>query len=171
MEVTRLLCIDPGKKAIGFAYSDADRLIACGCIRSKSTDPAIVAAAFYDALVTSIPGFRPDILVAEAMVWRPNDRKSQPNDLLDVTRTTMHVAVALRVAGVRDVEALEWKGNLPKAIHHARLDLALTEDERAIVRLGLASTIETHAKEVLDAVGIWAYYTKRTDRAGRSLRT
>lgn len=169
--MTRLLCIDPGKKAIGFLYSDADRPVACGCIRSKSNDPAIAAAAFYDALVCRIPGFRPDILVAEAMVWRPNDRKSQPNDLLDVTRTTTHVAVACRVGGVRDVEALEWKGNLPKAIHHARIDFALNEAERAIVRLGIASTIETHAKEVLDAVGIWAYYTKRTDRAGRSLRT
>ena len=168
--MTRALYIDPGKKAIGFTYSDADRLVDCGCIRSKSDDPAVVAAAFYDALVCRIPGFRPDILVAEAMFWRPNDRKSQPNDLLDVTRTTMHVAVALRVAGVRDVPALEWKGNLPKSIHHARIDLALTEEEREIVRLGLASTIETHAKEVLDSVGIFAYYTKRTDRAGRSLR-
>ena len=55
--MTRLLCLDPGKKAIGFSYSDADRLVACGCIRSKSTNPAIVAAAFYDALVTSSRSF------------------------------------------------------------------------------------------------------------------
>lgn len=167
--MTRALYIDPGKKAIGFAYSDADRLVACGCVRSKSNDPAIVAFALYDALVSMVSGFRPDLLVAEAMVWRPNDRSSQANDLLDVTRATMHVAVALRVAGVVDVPALDWKGNLPKSIHHARIQLALTGAERAILDRGLATTIGAHEKEVLDAVGIWLYHTKRTDRAGRDL--
>ena len=168
--MTRALFIDSGKHAIGYVYADAI-LVAAGCVRGDPKSPANAGRDVYEQCVTTIPNFRPDLLVAEAMVWRPNDRKSQPNDLLAVTRTTAHVAVACRVGAIRDVPASEWKGNLAKEIHHARIDLCLDEREREIVRLALASTTAGHAKEVLDAVGIWLYYAGRTDRAGRDLRT
>jgi hypothetical protein len=160
------LAIDPGTRALGFALWNPDepRIVACGVSRSESSDATehgetLLRAAMYH------PISRADV---ESMRWRPRDARSQPNDLIDVQTTGI---LAAHYAGARAIimrEPQEWKRNLPKAIHHARIFAALRVDlgEPAIVERACDGA-GTNAKEVLDAVGIALYVAGRIDESGK----
>lgn len=160
------LAIDPGTRNLGFAFwaSDEPRIVACGVSRSESSDATEHAETILR--VGRLPSIaRADV---ESMRWRPRDAASQPNDLLDVQTVgilTAHYAGA-RAIVMRPPQ--EWKRNLPKAIHHARIFAALRAD------LGEPSIVEraceaagANAKEVLDAVGIALYTCGRIDESGK----
>jgi len=112
-------------------------------------------------------------LVIERMRWRPNDASSQPNDLLDVSETATYFAqqIARRTefGWLKLVPAAEWKANLSKAIHHARIAKVLDLGEGVVLSAGVLNVPKTHHKEVLDAVGIGLHALGRTDKAGRLL--
>jgi hypothetical protein len=160
------LAIDPGTRALGFAIWNPDepQIVACGVSRSETASPTehadtILRAALY----RPIP--RADV---ESMRWRPRDARSQPNDLIDVQTVGVLTAhyVGARAIVMRPPQ--EWKRNLPKAIHHARIFAALRADlgEPAIVERAYEAA-GAHAKEVLDAVGIALYVAGRIDESGK----
>ena len=63
-----------------------------------------------------------------------------------------------------------WKSPIPKPIHHVRIRAVLSEKERSILDAAFEETIASHHKEILDAVGIGLFYTKRTRKDGSRAR-
>ena len=160
------LAIDPGTRVLGYAFRSPDdgRIEICGTSRSETARPTEHGETLLRAsLCRPIP--RADV---ESMRWRPRDARSQPNDLIDVQTTGI---LAAHYAGARAIvmrEPQEWKRNLPKAIHHARIFAALRADlgEPDLVARACDGA-GTNAKEVLDAVGIALYVAGRIDESGK----
>lgn len=84
-------------------------------------------------------------------------RKVPANDLIDV-QTVGAVYVTRAAREVRFVRALDWKGNVPKDIHHKRIRKQLDSAETAVLEEALTKAPKGSHKEILDAVGIglWA---------------
>jgi hypothetical protein len=71
-------------------------------------------------------------------------------------------AQAFRATTHLGVKPREWKGQVPKDVHHARLVKTLTPDELAMVE---ASAPPSLRHNVLDAVGIGRYWFDLQRRA------
>ena len=155
--------IDPGTRAVGLAEGDETGLLALRVsVLRDGSEPADLAARHARAL-----GARPhDLIAVESMVWRPNDPRSHPQDLLNVQTTGLLLAHALGARTILPVEPQEWKRNLPKTIHHNRLSSALTPSESLIVSRAV-ETAGQHAKEALDALGLLLFVLGRIDNSGR----
>jgi len=150
-----LLSIDPGVKALGWAlWSDAGILISAGLSRTKERD---LSAAIRDHR-RQVP------LASRSVVERMviDGRAVPPGDLLDVQA----VGVAVASHPLVLVRPCDWKGTIPKTIHHARIMETLSGGEASYVDALLERTPKAHRKEILDALGIGLHHLGRTNRSG-----
>lgn len=157
----QFVSIDSGVKALGWAVlreSEVSYYLAmCGLVQGDSRDEMIRAME----CALGVGNF--ELAVLESMVWRPNDPKSHPNDLIDV-QTTGCLCAARIADHVKLVTAQTWKGSVPKKIHHERIRSRLSTNETEILNQALADAPKKHHKEILDAVGIGLHHVGRIGR-------
>lgn len=150
--------IDPGSRDLGWALWRFGELTRCGLARTQRTALEGRCLEFSAQL--------PDAhrTVVEVMEWRPEDVRSRPNDLLDVQ------AVGCYLAGETDkasfLRARDWKGSIPKNVHHARIWDCLLPAEMEIATVALATAPKKNRKEILDAIGIGLAFARRINRGG-----
>lgn len=158
-----LLSIDPGTKAVGWALFENSVLSSAGLSLSR----ALTLGELCSVHSASIP--QADVVVCEQMEYHPGRGNSFPASLLLV----QWVGAFLCANRARDTSlpllAREWKGNIPKEIHHGRIVQALSEQESNVLCGSLLTCRKSNHKELLDAVGIGLYHLNRTDKAGRKL--
>jgi len=129
--------IDPGLRCTGLATFDG-KTWDVRSIRSTERD----LAARCEEIAASIPCAPVDLLVIERpQVYQGRLQKGDPNDLVDLA-----VLVGVLLRHIPHVRALlprprDWKGQVPKDIHHRRLRARVPD-------LGPAS------KDAMDAVGL-----------------
>ena len=140
--MTTLVAIDPGKVNLGWAQYRDGALVACGLTTAHS--PVAHARA-----LAHLAG--PDVLVLEQMA--PRDIPNAA-DLIAVSHTGAYVAGALRPVVLLYPTALEWKGSVPKRIHHDRIAAKLSPDERAVVAEVAVRVPAGLLHNVWDAVGL-----------------
>lgn len=119
------LAIDPGVTAGWALFTSAGELSACGL-----GDPP----SEYDANNV----LRHGVLIEHP--WhRPGSAASQPNDEIALGVNAGEHGGRFRAAGVpvMYVKPHEWKGSVPKSIHHDRVWSKLTTTERAIADAGV----------------------------------
>jgi len=149
---TRIVGIDPGTKAVGWASVLDGKLVKCGLIRSNGTHTLIEEV---NRRFTSVQG---DLAVIELpQVYRDKFKAGRPNDLIDVAVISGAAYASLcGFACVELVRPRKWKGGVPKEIHGKRIMQRLTEAEQAIVK---ASAPKYLLHNVVDAVGLaqWGY--------------
>ncbi len=156
--ISDTLGIDPGTRALGWARAKDGKITHAGLSRAPQIASLAECAEYHARAI----GLGSTLRVAlESMTYRG----VHSQDLLDVQ--TVGCLVAARVAPtVILYPPSEWKGTIPKAQHHLRILESLEYSERGIVNLAVQSAGKTHAKEVLDAVGILLYAMSRTNRTG-----
>lgn len=147
--MTTLVAIDPGVKNLAWARFDNGVLTRCGLSR---TDHATNHARALIGLS------QPDILVLEQMVPRDLPNAS---DLIAVSHTGAYVAGALRPTVLLYPTAQEWKGSVPKRIHHPRIAAKLTDAERAVVASVAVRVPASLLHNVWDAVGLGLWGLRR----------
>lgn len=159
--ISALIGIDPGTRALGWVRgTEAGIVISAGCSRVRPGAIADMAAEHARAIGHGTS----HLAHLEAMHW-DGRRPTTVGDLLDVQ--AVGAIVAARVAAeIRMVKPGEWKGTIPKEIHHPRLLAVLDPAERRIVDAACAQAGATHAKEVLDALGIMMQGARRIGRSG-----
>lgn len=169
-----LISIDPGVKKLGFAlFGEDGRLRAAGASLQKETAVSVEATVALHARNINLQS--PELgtgdvrAVVERMVWRSGDSKSQPNSLLNVQIVGGALAGLLSNAGVGALAAEEWKGSIPKNVHHPRIGEALSNDEKEILSTALDKTPKKAHSEIYDAIGIGLFALGRIDKAGRRL--
>lgn len=157
-----LLAVDPGVRACGVALFEDEQLVAADWVRTK--EEALPKAA--DALATAVgrwaqragSGFPDYVVIERPKVYENREHEVDKDDLISLA--IVAGAVWEGLAGfARDGEFVlprEWKGQVPKDVHNARVMKHLEPEERAIVHRVKCTPKQIH--NVIDAVGLglWA---------------
>lgn len=131
-----VVAIDPGKHASGIA---------------KFIDGVLKSVAYADDAET----YADEVVVEIPQVYPKSE--GDPNDLIEVAFAAGRlVNQVVGPAELIKVKPAQWKGQVPKKIHHARAKAALSEWERTIVDRH-STTVESKKHNIWDAValGLW----------------
>lgn len=144
------LAIDPGNDT-GFAlFRSVDDLVFCGVgeVRNRKGLEDVKT-----------------VIVEEPQVYIARKMKGNPNDLIklavDVGRKLQHFED--RGARTCTVKPGDWKGQVPKDIHHARVWGELSESAKMIVQScgrGVPASIRHNMMDAV-ALGRWAFTFRR----------
>jgi hypothetical protein len=160
-----MLTIDPGTKCLGWALWDNPTgiLQSCGLARvskeskKKRTNPENLDFFIRD-MIGQLPSAK-DAIVELPRIY-PKERKVDPNDLINLAA----VAGAFSCKAWQSatfVTPRDWKGTVPKELCHKRAIKALGTGELSILNEALRETPESLAHNLLDAVAIGVYWSKK----------
>lgn len=148
-----LVAIDPGLQT-GWAIWGIDGLVDCGLGDPRTSRSHVVTSrAGVDVI---------DDVWIEYQVIYPRS-KARPADILKLTLEAGRWVGVYSTLGVEPhlVKPAEWKGQVPKDIHHARVWAELSEDSRLIVDHAVRGVAASKRHNVLDAVGLALWASKR----------
>jgi hypothetical protein len=154
-----MIAIDLGKRKLGIALFDIDGcLLAADTVRCASGDPRDMIEAVLDWLAgkgASLPW-----VIEQPVKYRfARAKHDSIDELLELLRVLQLVASPPWVF----YTPLDWKGNVPKAVHHARVRRALTPAEKAI--------FDDLGHDACDAIALGLFHAGRTGRGGVSIHT
>ena len=149
----RLIAIDPGVQALGWATFERGKLARCGLLQAAT---AIGMAETVRDEWGRTKGVGMQLIIEKPQVYRQRHWKGDPNDLIDVAMVVGAAVVAFPGAERRVITPHTWKGNRPKAVCNAHTLRLLSVPERHIVNQCHIRKSLMH--NVLDAIGIglWA---------------
>lgn len=158
-----LVSLDPGLRGSGVAWWAEDgSLLFVDYLRNpvkKGDGPA--AWVGFDLL--PLYDNRPDYFISEVpQVYRAGASKGDPDDLIQLAGVVGVFSMMFNATTYFGVKPREWKGQVPKDVHHARLVKTLTPEEMAMIE---ASAPPSLRHNVLDAVGIGRYWFDLRRRA------
>lgn len=150
----RLLTLDPAKTATGWAVFCQGTLQQAGGWKYSRKDP------YYQVRLRELFAFYP---IDRVLIERPQAAWKGKAD--DQITASLYSGVLLGTSLQRGKEGAvirprDWKGNLPKEVHHMRACKKLTQDEADIIRRGRCKTwIKSNETDMLDAVvlGLWCH--------------
>lgn len=153
----RVAAIDPGKHRCGVALGVDGIVTVVGWVASSDV-PGLVASWAPDVVIMENPKDYVGFAVAH-------------KDLASLRAVLAAVQKKLRGTGakVQKVTPSEWKGNVPKPIHHARVENVLRDDERFVtVPHGkVGDTVYTAGgHNAWDALALLLYAQGRVGRGG-----
>lgn len=137
-----VVCVDPGKHALGISVWQNRNFRTGEYFRGNRFE-----------MMAQVMGFEPDLVVCECPLVYPHERHADPNDLIQVGLSVGAVVAACEV-GVT-VYPSQWKGQVPKKIHHARIEPLLTLP----MRVAVSRTPQGEQHNLLDAIalGLWIF--------------
>ena len=151
-----LVSLDPGLRGSGVAWWAEDgSLLFVDYLRNpvkKGDGPG--AWVGFDLL--PLYDNRPDYFISEVpQVYRAGASKGDPDDLIQLAGVVGVFSNIFRATTHFGVKPREWKGQVPKDVHHARLVKTLTPEEMAMIDRAAPPSLRHN---VLDAVGIGRYF-------------
>lgn len=166
----RILTLDPGLRAPGLAAFEGGELVWASSMHSSTgcrgpEQWARVSRATSDSFSVKFPSGNVDVLVVEKPQVYTCRNNANPDDLIELS--------AALGACVATVEAYyfiekyvtylprEWKGQVPKEVHHRRIRRALKGTEQAALKKCLAGIQPDLQHNALDAVGLGLKYLGR----------
>lgn len=162
-----LVAVDPGLHHCGVSYWEHCRLVRAELVLNPSSSPgcgALAAAPMGWAVHKAFRAFTgrvvPDELVVELPQVYAHGRPGVASDIVDLS--TVVGAVAASMGGQKQVfyRPAEWKGQVPKDVHHRRVVSAL--DGHEMQRIVLCRTALMH--NVWDGVALGLAHLKMTGR-------
>lgn len=132
-----LLAIDPGKHASGIA----------------AFGNSLLVAVYFTSDTSILDWIAPETQVIVELPQVYVVGKGDPNDLIALAFAAGRIT--RRFANVDTVRPAQWKGQLPKDIHHRRVRASLTLWELEVLERARIAKSKLH--NVLDAValGLW----------------
>jgi hypothetical protein len=148
-ELLEVVAVDPAARRFAYAVGERGMLRAVGYAEQPSQIPLAPGVAY--TWVMEMP--------------RDYPSRGETHSDLDRLRATLEVlhdhAQALGHPVVY-VRPSEWKGNIPKVVHHNRLWSQYSAAERTV--LGASPSQEGYTHDTHDAAGIFLWATGRTAR-------
>lgn len=161
------LFVDPGLRACGVALFRGGHLVAAGFptgAKDTDTDNSAGRASTWSAMASAVAGWCADRGEISALTIEfPQVRRSEhqraekkgtdPNDLVMLAAVVGAICDRFRGIDVRTYLPEQWKGQVPKDIHHARAKTRLNSEE--IVLIPKLPKSKLH--NVMDAIamGLW----------------
>lgn len=161
-----LLAIDPGVTMSGWAVFLGQKLVEAGLARAKrdmeipERVQAMLAALVLVRQATTPRNFFDTVVVEYPMVYPGRNAVGDPNDIVAVSYAAGAIAHAVASKDTRVIATLprNWKGTIPKNIHHQRLQADHPKAIPVVKRSG-PSSMQHH---VWDAVGLGFWQLERT---------
>lgn len=100
-----------------------------------------------------------DVLVIERPQVYP-DHKANPDDLITLAIDVGRRAALARCKTTIYIRPRQWKGQVPKTIHNARV-LAMLKPEETRTFLSLTQNVGTKIHNVIDAIGLGLWYLRK----------
>lgn len=149
-----LLAIDPGATYCGCAFFTHGNLVAqhtpkilkttLEVDRAFSLKEAVINSAYFPVIQ------RIDLLVVEGMkIYPPRIQKVPPADILAV-QTIVGAMLSIPCGKRLSPVAADWKGQIVKKVHHARIEGKLSNAEKLV-----AKDASEHAWDAI-GLGLWA---------------
>lgn len=154
MKTHDLISIDPGTKEIGWATWHSGRLAGCGLL--KFNDLSILRRMVADQFSSLRPEHR-EVIVEEPKVYLRG--KADPEDILQLAKVAG--AVGSVSSYTTFVKPGTWKGQVPKTIHHNRIQKLLCYDEMERVDYCMSAVPAAKKHNVWDAIGLGLYHLQR----------
>ena len=156
-----LFALDPGLRGCGTAWFDkTGKLMEVDYVRNsvKTGNGPKAWAGYLEHGRCSA-----DIFISEVpQVYRAGASKGDPDDLIQLAGVVGLFTGIIEADEYLGVKPREWKGQVPKDVHHARLVKTLTPEEMAMVERAAPPSLRHN---VLDAVGIGRYWFDLRRRA------
>lgn len=156
-----IVAVDPGLRACGVSVWDPwGVLYGAAYVKGPKEGRGPSAWASMAAEVREYIDCTPitHLVVEIPQVYQRAHSKGDPNDLIQLAGVAG--AIVGRLSGAPNMLGplpAEWKGQVPKEIHHARVRAALTADELTRVALPSAKSL---AHNVWDAVALGLWYVR-----------
>ncbi len=167
MSEETLLAIDPGLNACGCAWF-RHGVLTCARLSghvSPTWHSVPQRAASTAGEVSGDFGVPERLVIEWPQVYRLGGRAgADPNDLLGLAAVAGAVAAHYYDATINVYKPAEWKGQVPKEVHHARIMRFLSDAEK----LAIPKLPKTKLHNVLDAIGLGLFHLGRTGKGGTS---
>lgn len=157
------MSVDPGLRAAGYAVWKDGELLEVGLLRGLKTGRGpqawLAVAQAGSEWLSKID----ELVIEFPKVYQGSKAKGDPADLLELA-AVVGTLVGTAPSTTRTTIYLprEWKSNVPKDIHQARLYAALPPKERSLVDAVKPASLRHNA---LDAVGIGKYFLCKNSSA------
>ncbi len=162
-----LLAIDPGLRGCGAAVFHDGVLFEASYVRSpaKTGNGPKAWRAMAEAVRLFAQGHLIDALVLEVpQVYTRG--KGDPDDLIELAGVDGAILGRLMPVQQYGYKPREWKGSVPKDIHHARVRKTLTEAERQILENSAPASLRHN---VLDAIALGKWWLAQQAKANREV--
>lgn len=161
-----ILAIDPSLSCTGWALGVDGGLLRCGVVPTRAgapTNERMVAAA------AALSRYEPDLVVVEwPQIYQHGRAKKgarvDPNDMLLIAGVVGALLHALDAPAVLAPRPANWKGQVPKAIHNARVLAGMSPGELDVLRA--AGIPKAQANNAIDAIGLLKWAQKETRHVG-----
>lgn len=154
--------IDPGLRGCGVAVLENKVLKHAAYVKNENSlerGPSawVDMASAVHAYVYDLGALKgtSTTLVQEIMRVYPR-QKGDPADLLELNGVNGAIAAMLPCDKYVAYFARDWKGQVPKPIHNARVESQLTAEEKQKIR-----TLPSLRHNAIDAIGIALFYVRR----------
>ena len=157
-----LLAVDPGLRVCGIAYYADDALSVCVLVRNPEREARGPMAwmALAEQVRKVLPNWcKPDAVVLEVpQVYVIGKGKGDPADLIELAGVDGAIAAQYPAAKHFGFRPREWKGSVPKDVHHARVLKTLSETDKRLVGESAPASLRHN---VLDAVALGAWFLRK----------
>ena len=161
-----LLTLDPGLRDPGVARFIDGKLQWATCVRK---DTGKRGPEQWQAIAHAVARAVPMIGAEEGtflVVEKPQVYGGKhPDDLIELSASlgacVSAISETLWMEGYKAYFPREWKGQVPKTVHHRRIRKKLTGEENAILDRCLAKVVVSLQHNVLDAVGLGMFHLRR----------
>jgi hypothetical protein len=163
--MTHLVSLDPGLRGCGVAWWHANGSLAhVAYLRNpvKKGDGPAAWMGYTKSTGWYEPAYATHFISEVPQVYRAGASKGDPDDLIQLAGVVGVFSALFSATTYTGVKPREWKGQVPKDVHHARLVKTVTPEELAMVE---ASAPPSLRHNVLDAVGIGRYWFDLQRRA------
>jgi hypothetical protein len=167
-----VLAIDPGLRGCGVALYRASILVEAAYVRGPVAGRGpeawgIMADNVLLAFQASRLAKPLDVVLESQKIYTVGKSQGRPDDLLELRGVMATIARDYATLGGRVVSYLpsEWKGQVPKEVHHRRLQAAVSPTERTIINQALHGLAASLAHNVWDAVGLGRAHLTKQRRA------
>lgn len=162
-----VLGIDPGKKATGWAIVHNGEFKVAGLSRIN-TSSAVKAAKHHAKEICSVAiEHNPDSIILEVPQVFVASGKGNPAHLVDLALLGGYIigflAPAFPKIVIKTVLPQEWKGSIPKDVHHRRLLKEMDSKSRKKLETCLDSAIKSLQHNIIDAYGLALYGCNNAD--------
>jgi len=157
--VSDLLAVDPGSTALGWAMFRDGALYTCSLLRAKRMEEMLLKIRERSWPYVS------ELVVERPQIYKAIDSKADPNRV-----TQLSIIAGAAIGSIEHSKFFlpypaEWKGQIPKDIHHKRLRKHLSEPELEVLDCDLFQHPKSLRHNILDAVGLGIW---RLSRKGKS---